>query len=296
MKDFEYHSPVTLREACKLLKKFKGKARVLAGGTDLLYDLHHRDIAPEHVIGIKRIPGLKKIGYDGSKGLTLGPLVTFNEIIYSKMIKKNYPTLVEVSKKVASHQIRNLATIGGNICNAASSADSSPILMALDSRVTITGAGGKKRTLPLEKFFAGPRMSVLAPEEILTMIHVPRIKPHTGMVYRKYIVRQALDIAVVGVAALIQLEKNSDACCSARIVIGACAPTPLRVVEAEKILIGKKIGMEEIDSAAKAASRAVQPISDVRASDSYRREMVRVHCRRAIEEAMARARAEVSGK
>lgn len=289
MKDFEYHSPTTLKEACKLLKKYESKARVLAGGTDLLYDLYHREIAPDHVINIKRIPGLNSIKHDKKKGLILGPLVKFNELIYSEIINKSYPILAEVSKKIASHQIRNLATIGGNLSNAASSADASPILMALDSKVTITGPTGKKRTLPLEKFFTGPRETVLKAGEILTQIYVPPIKKHTGMFYKKYITRKALEIAVVGVAALIQLEKSSKKCSSARIVIGACAPTPLRVPKAEKILVGKKISADDIESAAQIASEASKPISDVRASDSYRKEMVKVQCKRVIKEALSRA-------
>jgi carbon-monoxide dehydrogenase medium subunit len=288
MKDFEYHSPPSLQEACELLKKYGGKARVLAGGTDLLYDLYHREIAPNHVINIKRIPDLNNIDYDKSKGLILGPLVNFNELIYSEIVKKHYPILAEVSKRIASHQIRNLATIGGNLCNAASSADSSPILMALDSEVTITGSTGNKQTLPLEKFFTGSRETVLKAGEILTQIHIPPIKERSGMFYKKYIIRQSLEIAVVGVAAFIQLEKGSEKCSSARIVIGACAPTPLRVFKAEKILVGKKISADDIEAAAKAASAAAKPISDVRASDSYRKEMVKVQCRRVIKEALAR--------
>jgi len=114
MKDFEYHSPSTLEEACQLLKKHNGQAKVLAGGTDLIPGMYHREIALEHVINIKSIPGLNFIANEESKGLVLGSLVSFNEIIYSPIIEKHYPILKEVSGKIASHQIRNLATIGGN--------------------------------------------------------------------------------------------------------------------------------------------------------------------------------------
>ncbi len=293
MLDFEYHSPGTLEEACQLLKEHDGHAQLLAGGTDLLPNIYNQKLAPEHVINIKKIPHLNDITFDESKGLVLGTLVKFNEIIYSKTVQKNFPVLVDVSKGIASHQIRNLATIGGNLCNAAPSADSAPILAALDSFLTITGPGGKVRTLPLEQFFTGPGETALAPAEILTQIHIPSLKKNTGMVYIKYSTRRALEIAVVGVAALIQLEKDTNKCRVARIVIAACAPTPLRVYEAEEILVGKKINDRGLEASSQAAGRAVKPITDVRAGDTYRREMVRVQCKRALKKALSRAQ---SGK
>jgi carbon-monoxide dehydrogenase medium subunit len=289
MKDFEYHSPETLTEACKLLKKFYGSAHLLAGGTDLIPKMYHRMLSPEHVINLKRIPGLNKITLNASRGLTLGTLVKFNEIIYSVMIKKNYPILTEVSKMIASHQIRNLATIGGNLCNAAPSADSAPILIALGSNLTITGPGGKERNLSLEQFFKGPGSTALKPGEILTQIHIPPIKPNTGMVYIKQTTRKALEIAVVGVAGLVKLEKDTEKCAYARIVISACAPIPLRVIKAEEKLVDKNVGESALKAAAEAAAKAVRPITDIRACDVYRREMVRVQCKRALEEALSRA-------
>ncbi|NIM89406.1 MAG: xanthine dehydrogenase family protein subunit M [Candidatus Aminicenantes bacterium] len=290
MKDFEYHSPATLEEACQLLKKYDGQAKVLAGGTDLIPGLYRREIVPEQVINIKGIPSLNFIANEESKGLVLGSLVTFNEIISSPIIEEHYPILKEVAEKIASHQVRNLATIGGNLCNAAPSADSAPILIALDSTVALIEPGGKERTLPLEKFFIGPGETALAPGEILIQVHIPLLKPRTGVSYLKQTSRQALEIAVVGVAALVRLEKKTEKCSLVRLVIGACASTPLRIPAAEKILVGKKIGSQDIEAAAKAASEAVKPITDVRASKLYRKEMVRVQCKRSLEEAISRAK------
>jgi len=231
---------------------------------------------------------LNKITYDSLKGLTLGSLVNFNDLIYSEIVQTNYPILTEISRKIATHQIRNLATVGGNLCNAAPSADSVPILIALDSTVTLTGSGGKKRSLSLEEFFTGPGSTALKPGEILTHINTPTIKANSGMTYIKHTTRKALDIAVVGVAVLIQLEPGQDKCINSRIVIASCAPTPLRVPEAERILTGKKITDHAIAAAAQTASAAVKPITDVRACDVYRREMVEVQCKRAIEDAISR--------
>jgi CO/xanthine dehydrogenase FAD-binding subunit len=289
MKNFEYHEPTTLPEACKLLKKLHGKVRVLAGGTDLIPSMYFKKLAPEHIVNIKLIPGINKIEFDDNKGLSLGPLVKLNDLIYSDTIKSHYPILNEVASTMASHQVRNLATIGGNLCNAAPSADTPPILIAMDTMVTLTGPNSKIRTQPLEKFFTGPGMTALQPGELLTSIQIPPIKPHTGMAYIKHSPRNALEIAVVGAAGLIGLEPDSEKCTSARIVIAACAPTPLRVPVSENLLVGKKVTKSSIAAAAGEAANAVKPITDVRACESYRREIVKVQCTRVLEEALRRA-------
>jgi CO/xanthine dehydrogenase FAD-binding subunit len=287
MRYFEYHSPNTITDASELLNTYKDKARVLAGGTDLIPNMHAGKYAPEHIVNIKSIPGLNKITHDTKTGLTLGPLVKLNELIYSDVLRDNYPILCEVAQLMASHQVRNLATVGGNLCNAAPSADTAPILIALDSTITIMGSGGD-RCLALEEFFSGPGSTALEYGELLTKIQVPPIPPRTGLAYIKHGTRKALEIAVVGVAALIQLEDKSEVCKSARVVVAACAPTPLRVPSAEKLLIGKKLSDRDFELASNAASEAVSPITDVRACDTYRREMVKVQCKRALELAGSR--------
>jgi carbon-monoxide dehydrogenase medium subunit len=216
--------------------------------------------------------------------------VRFNDLIYSEIAQENYPILVEVSKMIASHQIRNLATIGGNLCNAAPSADSAPILIVLDSKLTITGPKNKTRTLSMEQFFTGPGTTALKPGELLNRIQIPPIKPNTGMAYIKHTTRKALEIAVVGVAGLIQLDKGTDKCTDAKVVVAACAPTPLRVPGAEEILIGKNVTDRILNTVADAAASAVKPISDVRGSENYRREMVKIQCKRVLEKAHFRAK------
>lgn len=287
MRDFEYHSPSTIADACKLLDKFKDTARVLAGGTDLIPNMHNGKYAPEHVINVKGIPGLNEITHDKKNGLILGALVKLNDLIYSDIIRTNYPILGEVAFVMASHQVRNLATVGGNLCNAAPSADTAPILIALDSSATLVGPGGK-RTLPLEEFFTGPGTTALNQGEILTRIQIPPISPRTGAAYIKQATRKTLEVAVVGIAAVIQLQEGSEICKSARVVVAACAPTPLRVVEAEKLLLNKKLTAHDFELASAAAAEAVSPITDVRASDTYRRDMVIVQCKRVLEQAISR--------
>jgi carbon-monoxide dehydrogenase medium subunit len=287
MQDFEYHSPESLSEACKLMKEYKGTAQILAGGTDLIPNMYNKKYAPAHIINLKRVSELDEISYDRKNGLTIGPLVKLNDLIYSDIIRSNYPILRDVAKNMASHQIRNLATVGGNLCNAAPSADTAPILIALDSVAIITGPNDINHNLPLGQFFTGPGITVLKSGEILTGIKIPPIEPRTGMAYIKHSTRQALEIAVVGVAGLIRLESSNDKCSNARIVIAACAPTPLRVPAAEDLLIGKKPTEEALALAAKTASVAVKPITDVRACEAYRREMVRVQCKRMLEKALS---------
>ncbi len=290
MKEFEFYSPTTITEACELLKKYKGSVRALAGGTDLIPKMYYKMLAPEHVVNLKRIKGLNQISFKDNTGLTVGALTRFNDIIYSSVIQETHPILVEVSQDLASHQVRNLATIGGNLCNAAPSADSAPVLIAMDSTVTITGPGGNTRELALDKFFRGPGATALAEGEILTSIHVPVIKPRTGIAYIKHTIRRALEIAIVGVAGLIQLDDDSEKCISSRLVIGACAPTPVRVVEAEDELKGRSITERDLDIASQKAVSAVRPISDVRGSEEYRKEMVQVLTKRVLELAMKRAK------
>lgn len=290
MKDFEFHSPGTISEACELLKKYKGSVHVLAGGTDLIPKIYHKMITPEHVVNLKKIPGLKEITFDQNSGLTLGTLVRFNDIIYSEIVQKTHNILIEVSKDIASHQVRNLATIGGNLCNAAPSADSAPVLIALDSNVNIKGTNNSQRTIKLEQFFTGPGTTALMDGEILTKILVPTIKPRTGVAYIKHTTRKALEIAVVGVAGLIQLEENLEKCINSRLIVGSCAPTPLRMIEAEEELTGKKIYERNFENAAVKAVAAVRPISDVRGGEDYRRAMVKVLTKRVLDEAFKRAK------
>jgi carbon-monoxide dehydrogenase medium subunit len=289
MQDFEYHSPESISDACELLKEHNSSSQVLAGGTDLIPRLYHGDQAVEHIINIKNIPELSNISFDTSNGLELGPLVTLNDLIYSEVIRLNYPILSEIGKSMASHQIRNLATIGGNLCNAAPSADTAPILIALDAKVILTGPNNKTRNLSLEQFFTGPGQTAMEQGELLTSIHVPSIDPCSGMDYIKHGTRNALEIAVVGVAGLVKLDPKTEKCKDSRVVIASCAPTPLRIPSAEKVLNGQKLSDGSIAKAAKLAAENVKPITDVRACDTYRREMVQVQCRRVLENALAQA-------
>ena len=284
LKNFEYHEPKTLLEASSLLKELGDKAMVFAGGTDIIPKMRLKRFSPAHLVNIKGIKNLR--GIEFGESLSIGALTTFNDILFSQVINEKYPVLTEVCGHIASHQVRNLATVGGNLCNAAPSADSAPILMVLDSEVEIFSVNGT-RTILLENLFKGPGAVALGKGDILIRIIVPEPKENTGHAYIKHTVRRSLDIAIVGVAVRLTMDEGGI-CNEARIVVGASAPIPLRAVKAERILAGIRLEPEVIEDACRAASSEISPIDDVRGSAEYRREMTEVNLKRAVETARRR--------
>jgi len=289
MMDFDYYEPATLAEASKLLAKYKGEARVLAGGTDLIPRMRRKLVRPKALVNIKRIPGLDKISYKKGKGLTIGPLVTFNELMESKVVAQRFPILVETFGKIATPQVRNIATLAGNLGNAAPSADSAPILIAMDARVSLYRPGGKTKTVLLEKLFTGPGCIACRPGELIKTISIPDIRPRTGLSYIKHETREALEIAIVGVAVMVRVSKKEPQICEdARIVVGACAPVPLRTKAAEAHLVGAPVTADTIARAARTASETISPITDVRGSIEYRRDMTELRTKEALLEAVSK--------
>jgi len=262
-----------------LLSKYDGKARAIAGGTDLLVQIRGKTIKPEYVVDIGYIPGLDYINYDEKQGLSIGALATIRAIEKSDKLCRIYPVISQAAGLLGSVAIRNVATIGGNLCNAAPSADTAPPLIGLSARARIIGPGGE-RLVSLEDFFTGPGETVLKAGELLLEIQVPVPPPGTKGVYLKH-GRSAVDLATVGVAVVMALE-SGGVCRDVKIVLGAVAPTPMRAKKAEEILRGKKVEPALIEEAAQVASGEAQPITDVRASAEYRKEMVKVFTRRAI--------------
>jgi carbon-monoxide dehydrogenase medium subunit len=289
MMDFDYYEPATLVEASNILARYKGEARVLAGGTDLIPRMRRKLVSPKALVNIKRIPGLKDIIFSKGKGLTIGPLVTFSDILGSKVVADNYPTLVEAFEKVATPQVRNLATLVGNIGNAAPSADSVPILITMDAKVTIHCPNGRTRAQYLEEFFTGPGCIACRQGELISSVTVPEVGPNTGHSYIKHKAREALEIAIVGVAAMVKMsQKEPRICEDARIVVGACAPVPLRILEAEAHLVGAPITPDSIAKAARTASDNIRPITDVRGTIEYRRDMTEFRTKEALLEALSK--------
>ncbi len=276
--DFEYFTPDSVEEACQLLSKYGPKAMAIAGGTDIVVKMKKEVLAPEILVSIGHLPELKKIEYVPGKGVVIGAGVTHNEVQNSKILQEKYLSVCEAAHQMANNQVRNLGTIGGNISNAVPSADMPPILIALDTTVKIVGSK-KERTLPLEDVFKGPNQTVLEHDELITEFVIPD-GSFTGSTYLKFGLRASGALAVVGVAASVQMEGGVIK--DARIVLGAVSPVPLRAKEAENLLKGKQASEELFEEAGVIASGECRPISDIRASAEYRRDMVRVFTRRAL--------------
>ncbi|RME48705.1 MAG: xanthine dehydrogenase family protein subunit M [Chloroflexi bacterium] len=283
MKAFEYYAPETLEEAIELLVRHGEGAYPLAGGTDLVTKTRFGGLSPKVVVNLKRIPGLAEITPDTNGGLRIGALVTLNQVALSPLIRQKYPMLSATAGKMASPLIRNLATIGGNLCNAAPSADTAQPLIALDADAVIVGPEGEHR-VKLEQFFTGPGETVLKRGDLLKEVVLPPPDPSARSTYLKHTYRQAMDIAIVGVAVLVRFDPNNAVCQDARIVLGAVAPTPLRAREAEAVVVGAPLTEDRIVEAARKARQESRPIDDTYSSAWYRRQMVEVLTRRALQE------------
>jgi carbon-monoxide dehydrogenase medium subunit len=285
MRRFEYHEPATLEEAATLLRRCEGRASVLAGGTDLLVQMKECIRAPTHVVNVKKILGLDDLKFDRA-GLCIGALTTIREVETSAIVQRDYASLCQSTVHFASIQVRNRATVIGNVCRASPSADTLPPLIADGAVLHILGPDGM-RTVALEDFCTGPGKTVLSADELVTHVVVPPPPPHTGKAYIKHGRRVEMELATVGVAVTLTLDGR---CCrDIRIVLAAVAPTPLRAVRAEAVLRDRPVDAALIQEAAQTASAESRPIGDVRGSADYRRAMVGVLTRRAIEQAMEQA-------
>jgi carbon-monoxide dehydrogenase medium subunit len=285
---FELLEPKNLPEACSLLAEYKDRAKVIAGGQSLLPLLKHRQMKPEVLINIKNLPGLEYIE-DGSGGLRIGALATNRAIELSGLVEKKHPMLSELERFVGDIQTRNWGTLAGNLCAASPTSDPAPALIALGATVRVSSIRGE-RQIPLEKFFVDYLKTALGPDEILTEIRVPVSPPFTGGAYHKERVR-ATDSPIASVATVISLDGETGKVRTARIVLQAVCPTPVRAREAENLIVGRKAEDELIEEVAGLAEKAACPISDVYGSAEYKHEMVRVATRRVIAQAIQRAQA-----
>ena len=289
MRSFEYCGVSTLEDAFSLLAKYEGKAKLFAGGTDLLVEMKEETVSPQYLIDIKSIPGMDSIQYSETEGLRIGALTTIRAIETSLEIRKRHSILAQAAHKIGSVQIRNRATIGGNLCHAVPSADTAPALLCLDATNKIRSAAGE-RSMSLDTFFKGPGETILESDEILTEILVPLLPPQSAGIYLKLCRVRSMDLAMVGVAVVITADPTGGICKDIRIALGAVAPIPFRAKQAEMIIRGGAIDDNMILEAARKASEEARPISDVRASAEYRKEMVRVLTGRALTQAWELAR------
>jgi carbon-monoxide dehydrogenase medium subunit len=279
---FDYIAPTTVDAAVAALVEGGRDTRVMAGGTDLLVKIRHRMLSPKRILSLKQIAGLDAITVDKKNGLTIGATALLADVAAHKGIRRYYPTVAEAAGGTANVQVRNMGTVVGNLCNASPSADNAPTLMAMGAIMDIAGPTGC-RSMALDQFFQGPGLTALKPGEIVTAIRVPFPAAGSGTAYHSLSQRGKLDCSAVGVGTMVILK--GDRCTDARIVVGACAPVPMRTQAAEKMLTGKKMTDTLIRKAARTASEETSPITDVRASAPYRWKMVSVLVIRALTDA-----------
>ena len=295
MQAFKYFIATDARHAVALLAQH-APARLLAGGTDLLPELKASLHTSKTVIDISRVSDMHKIELS-ERGLSIGALVTHSEIMASAVIRAMFPALVSAAHSIGAVQTRNLGTLGGNLVTAVPSVDSGPTLIALDALVTIAGATGL-RQMPLADFFIAPCKTALKPDEVLVEVLIPKENLNKPAHFLKFGLRKGQALALVNAAASLWLDPKKNTCTAVRIALGAVAPTVIRAVSAERFLEGRSATPKNFAEAARLAVEDSHPISDMRASAGYRKDLVAVLARRALEAACAQAKAaqENSGK
>lgn len=282
MNDFEYFRPKTVNEALDLFEKGGSSAKLLAGGTELINEMRIGKTQPQQVIDLKFISSMDYMEL-GEDGLKIGALYRVRDAELSAALSRSpYRVLSYAAGTLGSPQVRNKATIVGNLCRCSPSADLIPPLIALAAGARIQTSHGSGRTTPAEDMLLGPGKTSLQPGEIVTGLEIPKMPAHAGCAYYKLSPRKSLDLAVVGVAAMVRLNPEHSECLELRIALGAVAPTVIRARKAESMLIGRRLTPKLIEEAAEKAAEEAKPIDDVRATAWYRRKMVAVATKRAI--------------
>lgn len=289
MQAFEYIDAKTVSEAVTLLNEKGDKAKLLSGGTDLIVQAREGKRILDWMIDIKSIPEVNELTYDTENGLTLGGSVPCYQIYAVEVICDAFPGLVDATKIIGGTAIQGRAGVGGNLCNASPAADGIPPLIVLNATCIIAGADGE-REIPVEDFCTGPGQNALQNGEMLVSLRIPAPQKNSSSYYLRFIPRNEMDIAVVGVGAAVALDSTKQRINSARIALAAVAPTPLFAEEASVLLTDKEISDDVIEEAAQAAQAIARPISDMRGTAEQRTHLVGVLTRRALNGAIQRVR------
>ena len=290
MHAFEYESPTTLEEAVERLTAGNGSARPLAGGTDLIDHMRVGKYRPDVVVDIKGIAELNVLSVDDD-GLHVGAAVPCYRIYDHAVVNDQYAALADSCHIIGGVQIQSRASMGGNLCTSGPAADTTPSMIALAGVCLIAGPDGR-REVPVESFCTGPGQNVLQPGELLVEVRFPPRPDHGGSHYRRLIPRNEMDIAVVGVGAAVELDAGKESFVSARIGLGAVAPTPLLADSVAEAVKGQPINDQTLEKAAEVARRIVSPITDMRGTADYRRHVTGVLVKRVLQAAVTRARGE----
>jgi CO/xanthine dehydrogenase FAD-binding subunit len=286
---FDYATARSVDEAVSLLAKYGYQARPLAGGTDIIVAVREGRRKVAMLVDIKSIPEVNQLSFDAAQGLTIGAAVPCYRIYDDQEIAAAYPGLIDAFSLIGGTAIQGRASVGGNLCNASPAADTIPALIAHEATCVIAGPNGR-REMPVEQFCTGPGRTALQNGEFLVALRMPPPRPNSGGQYLRFIPRNEMDIAVVGVGARVVLNQDQTSFVSARIALGAVAPTPLFVDAAGAVLAGKPVSDDSIQQAAEAAQAAARPIDDMRGTAQYRKHLVGVLTRRALRGAIQRAK------
>jgi carbon-monoxide dehydrogenase medium subunit len=286
LKNFDYLEPTTVAEACALLERHGGEAKVFAGGAHMTILMKQGLYLPKALINIKKIAELKGISYDAKVGLMIGALVTHRELETSTLVKEKFRVLCEAEREVANIRVRNMGTVGGNLASGEPLTDLSQIFIALDAKLKISGPSGQ-RSLPVEQLFVDFYTTSLAEDEIITQVVIPPLPAKSGIEYIRFSSSSVVDKPCAGVAVRLTLDKKDIQI--ARIVLGCVGPTPVRARRAELLITGKKLTAEVIAEAGAIASQECSPISDLRGSEQYKRAIVGTLVKRALTAAYDKA-------
>ena len=279
--------PTSLEQALEYLSAHRASVKLLAGGTDLVPKMKAGVLDVTHLVSLRMVPGLDQVTFDPAQGLSIGARARISQVGDSPEAARQYPGLAHACSVMATTQIRNMGTVTGNLVNAAPSADTAAPLLVYDATLELTGPDGDRK-VKLSQFFTGPGMTVAEPMEMVTAITAPPPEPASGSAYMRISARSRVDIAAVGAAAYLALDQAGEVC-SCRIALASVAPTPLRCLDAEKMLMGRKPDEKLLSDVAQACVAAAKPIDDVRASAAYRRAMVGVLSKRVLQESLSMA-------
>jgi len=280
---FDLLEPSSVKEVCQALQA-GSNARVIAGGADLLVNLKKKVFSADTLVSLGKVSELKDMSFSDEKGLTLGSAVRIIDIVDSPVIKKNYPALAAAAGNLGSWQIRDRATIGGNVCSARPAADTIGPLIAYGATAVIAGPNGTREEL-IETIYKGPGQTTLAKGEILQTIKIKKPAAGTKVSYIKYGTRQAMEIAIVSATVSVTIENGT--CVDGKIVLGSVAPTYIRCLKTEEFIKDKKITEDTAEQAGQIASESCKPITDIRASADYRRQLVKILVKRNLLNAVA---------
>lgn len=279
MREFDYLEPASVDEASRMLADLGDEARVIAGGTALMLGMRQRMLAPTHLVSLAKIEQMRGISFDPSSGLRIGALARHSDVARSPLVRQHMPVLASMAERVANPQVRNQGTFGGNLCYADPSTDPPGCLMALDAKVVLGSARGE-RVLSIEEFLVDYYVTALEPDEVVVEIRVPALSANTDGVYSRFL-RTAAEHRPLASVALVARHEGAQ-CRQARVAVGASTPIPMRLARAEAFLEGRVVTPEVAAEVADMVAEDITPVSDLRGSAEFRREMVRAVARRTV--------------